>query len=410
MAAFCRKPGLITYPKTIFFSTLSSSPSPSPSSFSSFRAVKSAIQSESDPVKLAEIFQSSANFGRFCRHRPLFHLSIRKLARSHRFDLIERILDHQLKTNFKHNCSEGFWIRIIMLYSSAGMVDQSVRTFDQMDRFNCPQTEKSLCAVLSVHLDNQMYDKIHEIFESVPPKNGISPGIKSYNLVLKAFCEEKRVQSARELLSKIENEAKVVPNIDSYNILLGAYSKVGNKVEFDGIVKEILKKGLEPNLTTYNHRILTLCKNKECVRAKKLLDEMVLKGVKPNSATYDSLIFGFCKVGDLESARKVLERMVGDRYVSPPSSAYYTLLRHMVEEGEFDSALDMCKEIIKRKWVPPFEAMQGLVTGLVERSKVEEAKEVVEKMKNRLRGTAVDSWGEIEAALPFLEVFSSITS
>uniref|UniRef100_A0A5B7A503 Pentatricopeptide repeat-containing protein n=2 Tax=Davidia involucrata TaxID=16924 RepID=A0A5B7A503_DAVIN len=278
-----------------------------------------------------------------------------------------------------------------MLYCSAGMVDHAVRTFNQMEHHNsCPRTEKSLCAVLSVYLDNKMYDKFHETFESVPPKIGVSPGVKSYNLVLRAFCEEKRVESARELLDKIGNEA----NIDSYNILLGA---VGNWVEFDGIVKELLKKGLEPNLTTYNHRILRLCKNKECVRAKKLLDEMVSKGVKPNSASYDALIFGFCKVGDLESARKVLE---GDGFVSPPSFAYYTLLRHMVEEGEFESALEMCKEIIRRKWVPPFEAMRGLVTGLIERSKAEEAKEVVDKMKKRLRGPALDSWQQIEAALP----------
>lgn len=60
----------------------------------------------------------------------------------------------------------------------------------------------------------------------------------------------------------------------------------------------------------------------------------------------------------------------------------------------------MCKEIIRRKWVPPFEAMDGLVKGLVEMSKVEAAKEVVEKMKKRLKGNAADSWKTHEAALP----------
>lgn len=54
-------------------------------------------------------------------------------------------------------------------------------------------------------------------------------------------------------------------------------------------------------------------------------------------------------------------------------------MRHMVEEGEFDSA---------------FEAMEGLVNEFVKLSKVDEAKKVVEKMKKRLRGGAVDSRGE----------------
>ncbi|KAK5786523.1 hypothetical protein PVK06_041160 [Gossypium arboreum] len=62
-------------------------------------------------------------------------------------------------------------------------------------------------------------------------------------------------------------------------------------------------------------------------------------------------------------------------------------------------ALEMSKEIIKRKWVPSFEAMEGLVKGLVERSKSEKAKQVVEKMKKRLKDV-LESWGKIEAALP----------
>lgn len=43
--------------------------------------------------------------------------------------------------------------------------------------------------------------------------------------------------------------------------------------------------------------------------------------------------------------------------------------------------------------------MEGLVRGLVCISKVEEAKEVVEKTKKMLKGPAMDSWGKIEAAL-----------
>ncbi|XP_022727013.1 pentatricopeptide repeat-containing protein At1g61870, mitochondrial-like [Durio zibethinus] len=92
----------------------------------------------------------------------------------------------------------------------------------------------------------------------------------------------------------------------------------------------------------------------------KLLDDMVSKGVKPISATYNTIIDGL------------------------------------------DSGLEMSMEIIKRNWVPPFEAMEGLVKGLVERSRSEEAKQVVEKMKKRLKGDALESWGEIEAAVPLL--------
>lgn len=245
-----------------------------------------------------------------------------------------------------------------------------------------------------------MPEKVHEMFRSIPEKIGVTPTVVSHNLVLKAFVQQNDLQSARNWIDELyKDDAKVVPNIDSYNILLGAYWNNGDLVGYDGIVKEISKRGLEFNLATYNYRILRLCKNKECARAKKMLDEMVSKGVKPNSRSYDAIIHGYCNVGDIESAMKVLKSMLEDGHVSPSSRSYYSLIRSMVKEGEFDLALETCREIIKRRWVPPFEAMEVLVRGLVAMSKVEEAKEVVEKMKKRLKGPAVDSWGKIEAAL-----------
>lgn len=234
------------------------------------------------------------------------------------------------------------------------MVDHALRTFHQMVQDRVQLTEKSLCAILTVYLDNDLIDQLHTVFNTMPSEIGVSPGTKSYSLVLKAFCQQKDMESARKLLHKMEN-----PDIGSYNVLLEGYSKNGDGVEFDEILKEIKNKGLEHDCTTYNHRILRFCKNKESVRAKKLLDEMVAKGVKPNSASYNMIIHGFCKVGDFESAQKVLERMLADGYVAPCSISYITLFQHMVKEGEFDSALNMCKEIIRRKWVPPFEAMDG---------------------------------------------------
>ncbi|KAH7862202.1 hypothetical protein Vadar_001381 [Vaccinium darrowii] len=66
-------------------------------------------------------------------------------------------------------------------------------------------------------------------------------------------------------------------------------------------------------------------------------------------------------------------------------------------------ALEMGNEIIKRKWVPTFAAMEGLVNGFVKMPKVHEAKKVVVKMKTRLRGVAVDSWGKIQSALPLYD-------
>ncbi|OMO72382.1 hypothetical protein COLO4_27643 [Corchorus olitorius] len=394
MASIFKNPKL-AIPRS-FFSTQTQKPTPP---FPSFKAAKSAIIAERDPEKLAEIFEQCSQLPTFTRHRPIYLLSIRKLARANRLDLVDRLLQAQKlhSQNAAALKSEGFWIRLIMLYSNAGMVPQALQTLDDLSQKRYSNvSEKSLSAILTVYLNNGMFEQMHDCFKTMPGKLGVKPTVASYNLILKAFVKENKIESAREWVEKMA----VTPNIDTYNILLGAYLNNGDYNGFDGVLKEVMKKGLEGNVTTYNLRISRLCKSKECARAKKLLDELASKGLKPNAAIYNTIIDGFCRIGDLESARKVLDKMSNDGYVLPCSFTYFTLIRSMVKEGEFDSALEMSTEIIKRKWVPPFEAMEGLVKGLVERSRSEEAKQVVEKMKKRLKGEALDSWGKIEAALP----------
>lgn len=116
---------------SLFFSTLSSSsssPSEESSSLPSFSAVKSAIEWESDPVKLAQIFESSSSLPHFRRHRPLFHYTVRKLARSNRLDLVGQILNKTLQSSPPSQLtSEGFWLRFVMLYSEAGMLDNALQ-------------------------------------------------------------------------------------------------------------------------------------------------------------------------------------------------------------------------------------------------------------------------------------------
>ena len=90
--------------------------------------MKSAIELESDPVKLAQIFESSSSFPHFRRHRPLFHYSVRKLARSNRLDLVDQILNKTLQSSPPSQLtSEGFWLRFVMLYSEAGMLDNALQ-------------------------------------------------------------------------------------------------------------------------------------------------------------------------------------------------------------------------------------------------------------------------------------------
>ncbi|KAL8157815.1 small ribosomal subunit protein mL103 (rPPR7)-like [Apium graveolens] len=370
----------------------------------SFRSIKSTIKSHRDPEKIAQLITSPSPVATFRRHRPLLRLAVLKLHRYNRPELIEKVIN-SVVASVSHDQlnSETFWTYIVVLYGEIGMIGNAHKVFDEMleRRETCSVSEKAVCAMLEVYLRNGVYDsRFQRVFSEVKEKVGVRVGVKSYNLVMRAFCEGGEIGLARKLVEKMESEEGLVPDIESYNVLLEAYLEKGGTSGFDWVVSEVLSRGLEGNLVTYNCRIMRLCKSKEVVKARELLEEMVRKGVKPNADSYNTIILWFCKVGDLESAKKVLERMVKDGYVLQPSIGYFILLRGMVEAGEFEAGVETCREILKKNWIPPFETMKGLISGLVQMSKVEAAKEVVEVMKKKLRGSAADSWKKLEATLP----------
>lgn len=361
-----------------------------------FRQIKKSIRNESDAEKLVETFNKVIDKPRSHRDRSLFTISVQKLKKMNRPDLVQKILDQQKHDPTNLTKPEGFWIRIIMLYSNARMLDHAIRTFDEIK----PElkTVKSFCALLSACLENKKYDLVHSFAASIPSKTGIQPNIVVYNLVMRAFVAEGKDNKAIDLLETKMGDVK--PNVASYNVLLTAYLKTGDKYMFRETFEEMKRKGLEPNLVTYNLRISMLCKDEECATAMKLIEEMMANGVKPNENSFNPIIDMFCKTGDFEAAMSVFESLYSHDALAPNVYTYMSLIPPLVNKGEFESALQLCKESIRKKWIPPFASMEGLVKGLVDLSMVDEAKEIVELMKKRLRGNATNRWTEVEAHLP----------
>ncbi|ONK72168.1 uncharacterized protein A4U43_C04F16490 [Asparagus officinalis] len=197
----------------------------------------------------------------------------------------------------------------------------------------------------------------------------------------------------------------LAPDIICYNAVLYGYMKSGDGDGFAGILGEIEKRGLEPNVFTYNCRIAMFCGKSQSFKGEEILDVMESKGLVPNLWSFNELIDGFCKEGDLESAVRVFKRMKvmkranGKEGFSPNSRSYLLLTRSLVEKGEFGLGLEICKESLVRKFVPPFEIVKGLVEGLAKNEKVEEAKDIIEKMNLVVTGEAVDAWKKIENSL-----------
>ncbi|VAI63839.1 unnamed protein product [Triticum turgidum subsp. durum] len=173
------------------------------------------------------------------------------------------------------------------------------------------------------------------------------------------------VAGARQVFDGMPDKAGVQPDIVSCNEMLKGYLKTGDHAAFDLLLKEVTggKRRLKPNVTTYKLRMSALCAKGRSFEAEELLDVPRLNG----------------------------------KGVSPNFETYIMLIEALVENNAFVPALEVCKECLANKWAPPFEAVKGLIQGLVKSRKVKHAKELGMAMKKAAKGDAKEEWEKVEA-------------
>ncbi|EEF43893.1 pentatricopeptide repeat-containing protein At1g61870, mitochondrial [Ricinus communis] len=366
------------------------------------RAAISLLKSEENPQKIIEICNSASLTPEAHLDRIAFSVAITKLSKSNNFSFIQQFLDDLRVSRPDLRTSERFAAHAIVLFGQAAMVDHAVRTFkeyhtDVIGLGNNGSVKVFNALLFACYLAKD-YSEVKRVFLEFPKNYNIEPNLDSYNTVIKSFCDSESSSSGFSVLAEMDRK-RLKPNATTFGHLLAGFYKE-EKYEDVGKVLEMMKDkyGIRPGVSTYNIRIQSLCKLKKSAEAKALLDGMLSRQMKPNSVTYAHLIHGFCNEGDLEGGKRLFKDMVNRGY-QPDSACYFTLLHYLCKGQDFETALRICKESIGKDWVPNIATMKSLVNGLAGIGKVDEAKELIAKIKEKFTKN-VSTWEEIEAGLP----------
>ncbi|XWS18222.1 hypothetical protein CRYUN_Cryun32bG0024600 [Craigia yunnanensis] len=377
------------------FSILSPDSSTPLTSHQKSRAALSLLKSEQNPDRILEICRAASLTPIYHLDRIAFSVAISKLSEGNHFHFIDTFL-HELRSRPDLQ-NERFASHSLILYGQAKMLNHSLKAFDDFYNDGLCRSAKSLNALLVAAIVAKDYKEVKRIFVEFPKRYGIEPDLETYNTAIKALCESGSSSSVYSILVDMKSKG-VKPNATTFGTLLAGFYKE-EKYEDVGKVLNLMKEhGIPVGVSTYNIRIQCLCMLKKSNEAKALLDGMLSKGIKPNSVTYNHLIHGFCKEGNLEEAKRLFKSMV-NRGLEPDSQCYFTLVYSLCKGGDFEAALSICKESMEKKWIPNFSTMKSLVNGLASISKVEEAKELIHKVKEKFSKNA-DMWDEIGKGLP----------
>ncbi|KAG6594645.1 Pentatricopeptide repeat-containing protein, partial [Cucurbita argyrosperma subsp. sororia] len=324
--------------------------------------------------KLVSKFIKSSESERFRARHGIFDSTVRRLAVHKKFSMIEDLIEAQKK--YDDITDEGFAIRLIMLYGKAGMFSHARKLFDELPELNCERTVKSFNALLASCVNAKEYDQVETIFRDVPEELSIEANVISYNIVINAYCEMDALDKAILFFNNMEKNG-MEPDLVTFNTLLAAYYRKGHFLDAENMWSVMENKNLAPNLISYNARLRGMVQEKKLQEGIGLLAEMEEKEIKPNVSSYNALIKGFCDDGNLEEAKKWYYKLK-EKEATPNRSTYRALLPLLTGQGDFDMALELCKEAIDNRLVINAAEVQRVVDGLVEASKIEEASDLVQ--------------------------------
>jgi pentatricopeptide repeat protein len=295
----------------------------------SISRVKSKLRTEYDPDKALEIYSSvSKNYSSPTSSRYAQDLTVRRLAKSHRFADIESLIEsHKKDPKIKE---ESFLSTLIRSYGIAGMFDHALRTFDQMNELGTRRSAVSFNALLSACIKSKMFNKVPQLFDEIPKKYGVSPNKVSYGILVKSYCEVGATEKAVGIFKEMEEKGVEITAV-TFTTILDALYKKGKSEEADNLWNVMVKKGCEIDVAAYNVRIMH-AHGGQPENVMAWINEMSNAGLKPDTISYNYLMTCYLKSGMMDEAMKVYEGLGGNA-CNPNAATFRTLIHYLCRNG-----------------------------------------------------------------------------
>ncbi|GAA0164359.1 hypothetical protein LIER_43681 [Lithospermum erythrorhizon] len=372
-----------------------STTTPTPSSLSIAQA-KSRLKSEYNPDKALQIYSSiSKDNTSPLSTRYAQEYTVKRLAKAYRFDQIKAFLESHKKDPKIKN--EGFLASIIRSYGVAGLFDEALKIYTEMDDLGTPRSSISFNALLSAHVRGKRFEDALKVFDEMPQRHGFKPDKVSYGILVKAYCGMGKVDLAMERLREMEENGVEITSV-TYTTVLHSFFQKGMVDEAEKVWNDMVSKGCA-DVGAYNVRIMN-AHGGNVEDVKELIEEMSNNGLVPDAITYNYLMTSYCKRNSMDEAIKVFDDLESNG-CQPNAATFRTLVFHLCKNGRFETAHDFFKKSVVAHKIPDFNTLKYLVEGLVKNSKTEEAKEMILCIKKKFPPNVVKAWGKLEKELGF---------
>lgn len=250
-------------------------------------------------------------------------------------------------------------------------------------------------------LPNLMMDKSgNDANGNDPPllPKAYTPNTRIYTTLMKGYMKAGRVSDTVRMLEamRCQDDSASHPDHVSYTTVVSALVKAGFMDRARQVLAEMTRIGVPANRITYNILLKGYCRQLQMDKARELLKDMTEDiGIQPDVVSYNILIDGCILVDDSAGALSFFNEM-RVRGIAPTKISYTTLMKAFALSGQPKLAQRVFDEMMNDPRVRvDLIAWNMLVEGYSRLGLVEEAKKVIQKMKENGFHPDVSTYGSL---------------
>ncbi|XP_047316489.1 pentatricopeptide repeat-containing protein At3g09650, chloroplastic [Impatiens glandulifera] len=224
-----------------------------------------------------------------------------------------------------------------------------------------------------------------------------APDSRIYTTLMKGYMKEGRVTDTVRMLDamRCQEDSSSHPDHVTYTTVVSAFVKSGSMDNAREVLAEMSRVGKPANRITYNILLKGYCQQLQIDKAKDLIKEMTFMKIDPDVVSYNTLIDGCITVDDSSGALTYFNEM-REKGIAPTKVSYTTLMKAFASTGQPKQANKVFDEMLKDPRVKvDIVAWNMLVEGFCKLGFVEEAKKIIEQMKESGFNPNVSTYGSL---------------
>ncbi|MFS7978837.1 putative tetratricopeptide-like helical domain superfamily [Helianthus anomalus] len=337
------------------------------------------IQNQKNPLKALRIFNEARNRYPDYRHNgPVYATMINILSTSNRIADMKQVIDQMKEDSCE--CQDSVFSTSIITYAKAGMLNEAISLFKNLNQFNCVNWTESFNTILKIMVKESKLESAHHLFLENFGKWEVKSRTRSLTWLIDVLCEKKRSDLALQVFQEM-NSQYCYPTRDTYRVLMKGLCEDGRINEAIHLLYsmfwKISRRGSGEDVLVYKILLDTLCAYGHVDEASDILNKVLRKGLKAPKKKRTQLDFNMCRNGrDIESAKSLVNNAL-IKGVIPSYESYNAMAVQLYAEGDINGAERVVQEMHDQGFKPQVVIYEAKVTALCKQSMINEAEKVI---------------------------------